>query len=54
METHETTCKSCGKRIEVTVGNGQLTKELTELKCSECRLKEKEEKADRLLKIIFS
>lgn len=50
METYETTCKSCGKRIEVTV----TTKETTELKCPSCKLKEKEGRVDRLLKVIFT
>ena len=54
METHEITCESCGKREEVMIGNGQLTKESIELKCSECRLKEKEGRDERLLKVVFS
>lgn len=53
METYETTCKSCGKRIEVTVSNGELTKETMKFKCSECKLKERGEGVDKLLKVIF-
>lgn len=54
METYEITCESCGKRVEITIGNGQLTKESFELKCLECKLKEKGERAERLLKVVFS
>ena len=54
MEINEFTCKSCGKRVEVKVGSEQLITESMELKCPACRLKEKEGRDERLLKVVFS
>lgn len=54
MKINEFTCKSCGKRVEVKVGSDQLIEETLGLKCPDCRLKEKKEKDERLLKAIFS
>ena len=54
METHEFICESCGKREEIRISSGQLAKESMELKCLECKLKEKGERAERLLKVVFS
>lgn len=54
METHEITCESCGKRVEVMISNGRMIGETIELKCLECKIKEKDERAEKLLKVIFS
>ena len=54
METHEFTCESCGERVEIMISSDQLTKESIELKCLECKLKEKGERAERLLKVVFT
>lgn len=53
VETHETSCESCAKRVEEAISNGQSTTETMDLKCLDCKLKEKEEKANKLLKVIF-
>lgn len=54
MEIKEFTCKSCGKRVEVATGNTKLIEETMRFKCPICRLKEKEGRDERLLKVVFS
>lgn len=54
MEINEFICESCGKRVEVRTGSEQLITKTMELKCPACRLKEKEGRDERLLRVVFS
>ena len=54
MEINEFTCESCGKRVEVRTGSEQLITKTMEFKCPACRLKEKEGRDERLLRVVFS
>lgn len=53
VETQEITCESCGNRVKEVVSNGQSTMETMEFKCLDCKLNEKEKKANKLLKVIL-